>query len=82
MSQWGVVDYHDWVFLEVMAQSPGGHEDTVRQLLVVRVPLFCWREDLTEVVYRALYAMDLVFLCPFNDEHCTKHLVGSGDVQQ
>ena len=82
MPQRGVVDHHDWVFLEVMAQSPGGHEDAVRQLLVVRVPLFCWREDLAEVVYRALYAMDLVFLGPLDDKHYANHLVSSGDIQQ
>ena len=35
MSQRGIADYHDWVFLEVVAQSSGGHEDTVCQLLVV-----------------------------------------------
>ena len=52
------------------------------QLLVVRVPLFCWREDLAEVVYRALYAVDLVFLSSLDDEHCADHLVGGGDVQQ
>ena len=50
MSQWGIIDYHDWVFLEVMAQSPDGHEDAVHQLLILRVGLFCWREHLAEVV--------------------------------
>src|SRR3954470_8640843 len=50
----GAVDDHHLMFLEVVAQPTSRHEHAVGEFLVVRVPLLCRRQYLTEVVDWAL----------------------------
>ena len=68
------------VLHEVMAQLVGCSLDGICQLLVMRVPLLSWCEDLAEVVDRALDAMDFSCFVPFDDEQGTYHLRGGCDV--
>src|SRR4051812_8814152 len=70
------------MLLEVVAQSSSRHEHAVGQLLVVRVPLLCWSENLAEVVNWALEPVGLAFFWSFDHEYCADHLMCGCYVQQ
>src|SRR4051812_22004001 len=70
------------MLLEVVAQPTSRHEHVVGEFLVVRVPLFCWRQYLAEVVDWALDPVGLAFFGSFNHEYGAYHLMRGCYVQQ
>jgi hypothetical protein len=66
----------------VVAQFPCRHEDTIRKLLVMLVPLLGRQEYLAQVVHCPLDVVSFSFFGSLADEDRANHLIRSGDVQQ
>src|SRR3954471_16656867 len=75
-----LIDDHQLVLLEVMAQPTSRHEHAVGEFLVVRVPLFCWHQYPAEVVDWVLDPMGLAIFGSFDQEYGTSHLLRGCDV--
>ena len=79
--EWSAADHRYRVLLEVVHNLVRCHEDSVCELLVVRVPLLGGGQDLAEVVYGPLYAVYFALFRALDDEHGTDDIVPSGDVE-